>query len=115
MSKVDLMNVYDFGVPINPDSRGMNAIVLYNVIKSLPSDEGFARAVRRAEGSTAANNASPPPLLSVNAVTESCDTTNNLGNMRQCLIEPHLGRGTISELSRRGGGAWGQTLLEHVG
>ena len=91
VSKVDLMNVYDFGVPINPDSHGMDAIVLYNAIESLPSDEGVARAVRRAEGSTTANDASPPPLLSAHTATENCDTmnvvlTNNPGNTRQCLV-----------------------------
>jgi hypothetical protein len=101
------MNVYNFGLPVYPDSHSMDAIVLYNVIESLPLDEGVARAIRHAEGwSTAANNASPPlPLLSVNVATENCNTTNN----------PASWLGDNIRAITMGGGAWGRTLREHVG
>jgi hypothetical protein len=78
------MDTFDFGVPINAESEGMDALILYNKRDALPSDEDDARAIRHEDPTR------PLPLLSAKTATENCDTmnvvlTNNPGNTRQCF------------------------------
>jgi hypothetical protein len=78
------MSTYDFGVPINQDSEGMDALILYNKLSALPSDNSIAEAARYTDPTK------PLPLLSATTATENCDTMNvvlmnNPGNTRQCF------------------------------
>ena len=84
VSKDDLMQTFDFGVPPNPNTQGMDALILYNKKEALPNDENVARAVRFYDPTK------PLPRLTANEATENCDTMNvvllnNPGNTRQCF------------------------------
>jgi len=84
VSKSDLMSTFDFGVPINQDSEGMDALILYNKQSALPSDQNIAEAARYKDPTK------PLPLLSATTATENCDTMNvvlmnNPGSTRQCF------------------------------
>ena len=84
VSKIDLMETFDFGVPINANSEGLDALILYNTQAALPSNKEIARAARH-EDST-----KPLPLLSAKTATENCDTMNvvlinNPGSTKQCF------------------------------
>ncbi|KAL3779512.1 hypothetical protein HJC23_011148 [Cyclotella cryptica] len=77
VAKDDLMSTIDFGVPPNPDTKGLDALIVYNVKDALPS--GISNA-----------NSPEIPLLTATNATENCDTlnvvlTNNPGPTRQCL------------------------------
>ena len=83
VSNVDLMETIDFGVPMNQNSDGLDALILYNDKSSLPSDQRLKGAARY-EDST-----KPLPLLSAKLATERCDVlnvimTDNFDNVRQC-------------------------------
>ncbi|KAL3793475.1 LOW QUALITY PROTEIN: hypothetical protein ACHAW5_001650 [Stephanodiscus triporus] len=84
VSKVDLMETYDFGVPMNADSEGLDALILYNKKEALPSNKDIARMARHEDPTK------PLPLLSAETATENCDAMNvvlinNPGNTRQCF------------------------------
>jgi len=84
VSKTDLMSEFDFGVPPNADSEGIDALILYNKHDSLPSNENIAKAVRYEDPTK------PLPFLPAKTATENCDTMNvvlmaNPGNTRQCF------------------------------
>ncbi|KAL9188758.1 hypothetical protein ACHAXT_007136 [Thalassiosira profunda] len=84
VAKDDLHETFDFGVPPNPHTEDLDAIILYNTKDALPSDENIARAARYNDPSK------PLQKLSAAAATENCETmnvilTNNPGNTRQCL------------------------------
>jgi len=70
VSNVDLMETIDFGVPINQFSEGLDALILYNNKKALPSDKRLKSAVRHEDPTR------PLPLLSAKLATESCDVMN---------------------------------------
>ena len=77
IEKDDLMHSIDFGLPPNPDTKGLDALIIYNTPDAMPSDT---------------HNANSPelPLLTATKATENCDTmnvvfTNNPGPSRQCL------------------------------
>jgi hypothetical protein len=78
------METFDFGVPINANSEGLDALILYNTQAALPSNKEIARSARH-EDST-----KPLPLLSAKTATENCDTMNvvlidNPGSTKQCF------------------------------
>jgi len=84
VAKDDLMQTFDFGVPPNQNSEGLDALILYNKKEALPSDKDVARAARYEDPSN------PLPFLSAKTATENCDTMNvvlmnNPGNTRQCF------------------------------
>ena len=84
VSKDDLMKTFDFGVPPNPDSQDLDAIILYNKKEALPSEEYIAKAARYEDPTK------PLPLLTAATATQNCDTMNvvlmnNPGNTRQCF------------------------------
>mmetsp|Transcript_34868 Transcript_34868/g.73542 ORF Transcript_34868/g.73542 Transcript_34868/m.73542 type:complete len:617 (+) Transcript_34868:69-1919(+) len=84
VSKDDLMQTFDFGVPPNANSEGLDALILYNKKEALPSDANVARAVRYEDPTK------PLAFLSATTATENCDTMNvvlmdNPGNTRQCF------------------------------
>mmetsp|Transcript_40233 Transcript_40233/g.85673 ORF Transcript_40233/g.85673 Transcript_40233/m.85673 type:complete len:648 (-) Transcript_40233:46-1989(-) len=84
VAKDDLMQTFDFGVPPNPNTEDMDALILYNKKEALPSDENVARAARYEDPSKQL------PHLSAKTATENCDTMNvvlidNPGNTRQCF------------------------------
>ena len=84
VSKNDLMQTFDFGVPPNANSDNMDALILYNKRTALPTDENVAKAARYEDPTK------PLPLLSAEEATENCDTMNvvlidNPGNTRQCF------------------------------
>ena len=84
VSKGDLMQTYDLGVPPNANTENLDALILYTKKLALPSDGNAARAARHEDPTK------PLPLLSATAATENCDTMNvilidNLDNTRQCF------------------------------
>jgi len=84
VAKDDLMQTFDFGVPPNPNTERMDALLLYNKKEALPSDESLAKAARYVDPTK------PLPKLSAKTATENCDAMNvvllnNPGNTRQCL------------------------------
>ena len=84
MAKDDLMQTFDFGVPPNPNTERMDALLLYNKKEALPSNESLAKAARYVDPTK------PLPKLSAKTATENCDAMNvvllnNPGNTRQCL------------------------------
>ena len=84
VSKVDLMETFDFGVPINANSEGMDALILYNKQAALPSNKEIARGARHEDPTK------PLPLLSAETATENCNTMNvvlidNPGSTKQCF------------------------------
>lgn len=86
VSKGDFMNTYDQGVPQNPDTDELEALILYNKKDALPSDEATRK---RAQGQ--GNPSQGLPLLSAKTATENCHTmnivlTNNPSNTNQCLV-----------------------------
>ena len=83
VSNVDLMETIDFGVPINQNSKGLDALILYTNEESLPMDQKLKSAVRYEDPTR------PLPLLSAKLATETCDVlnvimTDNADNVRQC-------------------------------
>lgn len=84
VSKDDLMQTFDFGVPPNADSKGKDALILYNHKRALPSGENVRREARYEDPTK------PLPVLSATKATENCDTMNvvlmnNPGDSRQCF------------------------------
>ena len=65
VSNVDLMETIDFGVPINQFSEGLDALILYNNKKALPSDKRLKSAVRHEDPTQ------PLPLLSAKLATQN--------------------------------------------
>ena len=84
VSKGDLMQTYDLGVPPNANTENLDALILYTKKQALPSDGNAARAARHEDPTK------PLPFLSATAASENCDTMNvilidNLDNARQCF------------------------------
>eukprot|EP00970_Alexandrium_tamarense_P000751 scaffold85_cov145-Alexandrium_tamarense.AAC.55 len=85
VSKDDLMNTFDFGVPPNPNTQDLDALILYNKKEALPSDETIAKQARYED-----DNSVGLPFVSATTATENCDTMNvvlmnNPGDTRQCF------------------------------
>lgn len=83
VSKDDLMQTFDFGVPPNPNAENFDALILYNKKQALPSDENVAKQARYEDPTK------PLPIISAKAATENCDVMNvvlidNPGDTRQC-------------------------------
>jgi len=84
VSKDDLMSTFDFGVPPNANTENLDALILYNKKKALPSDPNIAKAARYEDPTK------PLPKLSAETATENCDTMNvvlidNPGGTNQCF------------------------------
>ena len=84
VSKDDLMQTFDFGVPPNPDTEAYDALILYNHKDSLPNDKNVAKATQYTDPTK------PLPKLTATQATENCETMNvvlmnNPGNTQQCF------------------------------
>ena len=64
VSKGDLMQTYDLGVPPNANTENLDALILYTTTKALPSDGNAARAARHEDPTK------PLPLLSATDATQ---------------------------------------------
>ncbi|KAL7429074.1 hypothetical protein ACHAXM_001525 [Skeletonema potamos] len=83
VSKDDIMSTFDFGVPPNPNSKGKEALILYNTYKALPNDRSVAAAANL-------NGYTALPFINATTATENCDSLNVVftdipGGMRQCF------------------------------
>ena len=83
VSKDEIMSTFDFGVPPNPNSKGKEALILYNNPKALPNDRSVAAAANL-------NGYTSLPLIDATTATENCDSMNVVftdipGGMRQCF------------------------------